>query len=436
MNWIDFFTDPVLRAPTWGTLFMCIASSLMGVILFLKKKTLIAESLSHAAYPGVILGVCVCGFFFPLHEEWAFAAVLVGAFLSSLIALKTIQWLQIKAKVPSDAALCFVLALFFGVGVVFASAMQTILPAWHKHIQTLLFGQAATMTDIHILLYALLGFSAIVFIGLVFYPLQALLFDREFAAASGIPVAILVRLIFILLLVSLIVGMRSVGVVLMSGMVIAPAVAARQFTDRLHKMLFLAAIFGALSGLFGNILSVVGSLYFSTEIKKMIFPTGPMIVLVGTSFAFLSLCFAPKRGWVFRKIRIYSFRLRCLEENLLKGMWKKGSLPFSGLQEMLRISRASLFFVLKRLVRHGWLVHEKGIYFLTFDGKRKASSIVRLHRLFELYLAETLQLQVEKVHKTAEEMEHILTPDLEARLTQLLANPKKDPHQQPIPEKI
>jgi manganese/zinc/iron transport system permease protein len=196
-------------------------------------------------------------------------------------------------------------------------------------------------------------------------------------------------------------------------MVIAPAVAARGFTDRLQFVFFLAAFFGAASGLIGNYLSVVSNL-----------PTGPMIVLVGTCFALLSLFLAPKRGLLFRMGRIWAFRLRCVEENILKGMWKKGTFN----QDRTILIRISLW----RLRLQGWIDRNCR---LTEDGRQKAASIVRLHRLWELYLTEELGYHAEKVHRTAEEMEHIITSEMEARLTSLLANPKHDPHQQPIPEK-
>jgi manganese/zinc/iron transport system permease protein len=218
-------------------------------------------------------------------------------------------------------------------------------------------------------------------------------------------------------------------------MVIAPAVAARQWTDRLQKMFYLAACFGALSGLLGNILSVQGSIFLSTGEERMTLPTGPMIVLVGSAIALFSLLFAPKRGLLFRLFRIGAFHLRCLEENLLKGIWKKGSLTFAGLRQTFRIPAFPLYFALQRLLREGWVIKDKRVYSLTVDGSQKAAAIVRLHRLWELYLAETLKLQVDNVHKTAEEMEHILTPDLEERLTRLLLNPQKDPHHQPIPQR-
>jgi manganese/zinc/iron transport system permease protein len=340
-------------------------------------------------------------------------AVLGGGFLSSLLGLKAIQWLEQKTKVRSDAALCFVLAVFFGLGIVIASGMQATLPTWYKYVQMLLFGQAATMSDMHIWIYGAIATCVALFLFLMFRPLQAFLFDRDFSASAHIPVQTLERLIFWLLLLSLIVGIRSVGIVLMSGMLIAPAVAARQFTNRLQMMFVLGGCFGILSGLLGNLLSIWGNV-----------PTGPMIVLVGTGFATFSLLFAPQRGLLFRFVRIFAFRLRCLEENILKGIWKKGKLSE---HPSLRLR-----YAVWRLQRGGWL--NKRLE-LTPDGRHKAAAIVRLHRLWELYLAQSLGVQIEKVHRTAEEMEHIITPEMEIKLTGLLANPKHDPHHQPIPEK-
>ncbi len=437
MNWIDFFTDPIFRAPTWGTLFMCISSSLMGVILFLKKKSLLAESLSHATYPGVVIAMMLFTLLFPGKEEWLFIAIFIGAFFSSWLALQAIRFLQEKQRLHSDVVLCVVLSSFFGIGVLFTSWMQATIPAWKNQMQMLLFGQAATMTDLHIALYGSLAFLCVLFFVLCFYPIQAFSFDRSFAQIVGIRVSFFEKLFFSLVLLSLVLGIRSVGVVLMSGMVVAPAVAARQFTNRLGSMFLLAAFFGALSGFLGNVCSVFGSIALSTEDHRLTLPTGPMIVLVGGLIAVFSLAFAPKRGWVFRKMRIGSFSLKRLEENLLKMMWKRKEQGIKRGQftSQLGISTLSLSLVLFRLRSQGWVLKKDSLYELTFDGRQRASFIVRLHRLWELYLTNLLKLESTKVHKTAEEMEHILTPDLEMRLTELLSNPIEDPHQQPIPKK-
>lgn len=414
MSLFDFFTDPVLRAPMWGCILMCTASALMGVLIFLRKRSLIAEALSHAAYPGACLGVFLFSLFFSNYEEWTFLSVLLGALLSAFLGLKAINWLEEKGRTHLDAALCFVLSTFFGVGILIASAMQSQLPVWYRQVQMLLFGQAATMTDIHIWIYGVLAFIVVFFVCSAFRPLQASLFDRAFSRSIRVPVNALERISFWLLLLSLIVGIRSVGVVLMSGMVIAPAASARAFSNRLQTVFFLSAVFGALSGLLGNYFSVIYNI-----------PTGPMIVMVGTFFALFSLLLAPKRGLLFRFFRILAFRLRCVEENILKGIWKKG-LHAEGDTFFAKIA-------LWRLKKSGWIDSQGN---LTRDGQKKAAMIVRLHRLFELYLTEELGFNAEMVHHTAEEMEHIITPEMEERLTRLLGSPTKDPHKQPIPRSV
>lgn len=431
IGFFDFFTDPVLRAPTWGCMLMCLASSLMGVWVFLRKRSLLTESLSHAAYPGAVIGAAAWGLLFPGMDQGAFFAIMGGALLTSWLGLKAIEWLEWKGKVRPDAALCFVLAVFFGSGIAAGSAMQSSLPVWYRQVQLMLFGQSATMTDAHIAIYGILASAAALFLILTFRPLQASLFDRNFAASLGLPVSRLEKAVFWLLLLSLIVGIRSVGVILMSGMAIAPAVAARQYSDRLQTIFILAGIFGALSGLLGNILSVA----ISTSGANLSLPTGPMIVLSGTAIALFSLLFAPKRGWCFRIARIFAFRFRCLRENILKGLWKKDALSFNALKEAHQIPRLMLRYALWSLRREGWILKMDHSFFLTEDGRQKASSVVRLHRLWELYLTEALGFHVEKVHRTAEEMEHILTPEIEEKLTRLLSNPTLDPHQQPIPER-
>src|SRR3990167_9696283 len=173
MTFLDFFIDPVLRGPTWGTLLMCIASSLTGVILLLKKRYLLSESLSHAAYPGMIAGAAVFALIFHEVRESIFFAVLGGAFASALLGFKAIEWMENKGKVRSDTALCFILALFLGLGTVAASAMQFLFPSWRASAQSLLFGQAATMSDLHIVLYAVLTALVALFLILTFRPLQA-----------------------------------------------------------------------------------------------------------------------------------------------------------------------------------------------------------------------------------------------------------------------
>ena len=183
---LEFFTDPVLRAPTFGSMLMCLSAGIIGCLVFLQKRSLVGEALSHATYPGVVVSVVFAALFFPFSEDGASLSILLGAFLSGMIGLLAISQMEKRLKVSSDAALCFVLAIFFGVGVLIASRLQVTHALWFRQIQIFLFGQAATMVDAHIFLYGAIAIVVILAIILLFRFLEILYFDPGFAKAVEI----------------------------------------------------------------------------------------------------------------------------------------------------------------------------------------------------------------------------------------------------------
>ncbi len=440
---IDYFVDPILRAPTLGSMLMCLGAALVGVIVHLRKQSLIGESLSHAAYPGVIAGVIAAGFLSldPQQELAVALLVMTGAAVTALLGLGAIHLLVHKLKVRNDSALCFVLASFFGIGLTLASDVQFSFTSLYRQVLIYLYGQAATMRDIHVLIYGALALAIVVLLVLFHKELQLITFDRNYAKTIGIPIKSLDLLLFVLIVLSVVIGIRSVGVVLMSAMLIAPAVAARQFTNHFGVMLILAALFGLASGFFGNFLSVeLGRIMVNAYPgARFSFPTGPMIVLAASFLCMLALLLAPERGMIWRMTRARRFRKLCVRENVLKAMWRYGEGQKVLLEDLKRqqdLSFLSFKRVIWDLTAAGWVEKSnKEMLKLTPEGWIWAARIVRLHRLWEVYLADYLGIGREKVHYNAEEMEHILTPELEEELTQLLHDPRHDPHQQPIPPK-
>lgn len=440
---LQYFTDTVLRAPTIGCMLMCFAAALVGVVVFLKRQSLLGESLSHAAYPGVIIGVIVAGLL-SLGEEQELPMsmlIMAGACLSTLAGLWSISLLERKLKVRSDAALCFVLAAFFGIGATLAGEVQFAYTSLYRQALAYLYGQAATMTDANIVIYAILSAAVLAVVAFFYKEIQAIAFDRNYAGSLGINVKMIDGIMFVLIVLAVVIGIRSVGVVLMSAMLISSAAAARQYTNKLYLMFILAGVFGLVSGFLGNYLSVelTRQLTMKYPSARIVFPTGPMIVIVASLICLLSLMFAPQRGLVLRLVRIGRFRHRCMCENLLKAIWRFGDdkrVSFGEIAKRQSASTLYLRFILICLTQQGWLEHpSKGTYSLTPEGKLRAAWIVRLHRLWEVYLVDYLGVGAERVHRSAEEMEHTITPELEKELTLLLKDPKKDPHHQPIPPK-
>lgn len=442
MIW-ESFTDPVLRGPVLGSMLMCFAAAFIGVLVFLRKQSLVGEALSHSAYPGVIVGVMSSGLLtFDRGDDSLISLLIIaGAFSSALLGLWCIYGLEKRGKIRSDSALCFILSTFFGIGITLASYLQFSQPGLYRKAQAYLYGQAATMTDMHIAIYGALALVTVITVLSFAKELEAIAFDRDFAESMGISVRLIQGIVFVLTVLAVVVGIRSVGVVLMSAMLIAPAAAARQFTHKLTTMLWLASGFGLLSGYLGVLLSDRWTHQLALQYPgaRLILPTGPMIVIIASIFCVLSLLFAPERGLILRLFRIAHFRYRCMCENLLKAIWRHGpsaDVTFDQILQYQSVSKPYLWFVLQMLVRNGWLERSgKHVYRLTSDGRQRAAHVVRLHRLWEVYLVDYLGVGAERVHRNAEEMEHILTPELERELTALLKNPQIDPHQQKIPSK-
>lgn len=440
---LEYFTDAVLRGPTIGSMLMCLAAALIGVVIFLRKQSLIGESLSHAAYPGVIFGVMGAGALSldASNELDVALLIMLGAFLSALLGLWAIYFLEKYFKFRTDSALCFVLSAFFGIGITFASQVQSTHTSLYRQIQSYLYGQAATMTDIHILLYGILSLIVIFVLVFFFKEIQLITFNSEYAQSLGINVQIVNALVFMLTALSVVIGIRSVGVVLMSAMFISPAAAARQYTNKFSIMLVLAGIFGAFSGLLGNYLSVEWTHFLLNQYPsaRLALPTGPMIVMVASAICVFSLLLAPERGLLIRWTRALLFRYQCTCENVLKSIWRISpdkEVSFEQIAKYQMLSVPFLHLILKRLVHNGWLEHsQNNLFQLTPDGQQRAAYIVRLHRLWEVYLANYLGVGSERVHCNAEEIEHILTPELEDELTALLQDPQMDPHHQHIPPK-
>lgn len=416
-----------MQAPTIGSILFSIAAALVGVIGFVRRQSLLGEVLSHAAYPGIVLSVLFLAFCFPKAEEALGLVLLVGALAFSLIGALLLRFVEKKLKVNSDAALCLILSSFLGIGVLLSSRLQLVHPKWLNEISVFLCGQAATMTDLHIYLYGALLFVVILFMTLFFRKIRLISFDPDFAKLSGLSSRWMDVAVTLLFAVAVMMGVKGVGVVLMAGMLIAPAIAARALTHRLSLMLVIAGICGGVSGFFGVVVSVYGSHFF-----RLPLPTGPVILTIAALISLTAVLFAPRQGLFLRYARILYFRFRCLRENILKFLWKRGCASFKEIQEAHHISFLSLWLILQTLKIEKSI--ENG-YCLLGKGLEKAESIVRLHRLWELYLHSHLGIAGEKVHFNAEEMEHVITPEIERELTELLNNPERDPHNQPIPKK-
>ncbi len=432
MNFIEQFTDPILRSPMIGSILMGVSCASVGVCAFIRKQLLVSEALAHAAWPGVVLSGLIVGFFVPNVEHFAWV-ILLGAGLFSWFGLMALRGLSTRFSIKNDTALCIVLSSFFGLGIVLMSAMQLTLPTWHKQVQGFLFGQLASMTDAGIVIYAVLSFVAALIIMLLFKEIQLTSFDASFAKVSGVKKRFCDRFIFFLMVLAVVIGMKTVGVVLMSGLLIAPALGARAFTNRLGPLFLISAFIAAFCCTLGNAASFALSSHF-----KIAIPAGPVIILTLTAVCILSMIVAPKHGILAKTWRKKRFYAVCSQENILKKLWHVSGEAIS-ITELKadHMMPNRLDSSVSKLKKAG-LLHTRGLnnseLILTPKGKRRAQHLVRLHRLWEVYLATYLDVSHARAHFNAEQIEHILTPELEKELERLVAERSCVLHKSDIPE--
>jgi manganese/zinc/iron transport system permease protein len=282
----DLFFDYTLRNIALGSAILGIVGGVLGSFALLRKQALLGDALAHAALPGICLAFMLTGSKTPL-------VLLVGAGLAGWLATVIILRIVGETRISEDAALGIVLTVFFGFGIMLLTLIQHSGTASQSGLDKYLFGQAATLVQDQVLTMGLLGGAALLVVALLFKEFKLLTFDPAFAATLGLPVQRLSVLLTTLIVIAVMIGLQTVGVVLMAAMLIAPAAAARQWTNRLGIMLFLAGLFGALAGVSGAILSVSDSQL----------PTGPMVILSATVIVIVSLLFGKAQGMVWEALR-------------------------------------------------------------------------------------------------------------------------------------
>lgn len=261
----------------------------LGCYAFLRQQSLLGDAISHAALPGIAL-------MFLCTQSKNPAVLLLGGALAGIIAAFSVNFIASKTPIKKDAALGIVLSVFFGVGLVLLTYIQKRSLANQAVLNKFLFGNASTLLKEDIYLMAGVACVLLLCIFLFWKEFNILAFDPSFAQLAGYSVVRLELFLTILLVLAIVIGLQTVGVVLMSTLFIAPAAAARQWTECLRSMVLLASFFGAFSGVVGALISS-----FCDHV-----PTGPIIVVVMSSVVLFSLLIAPKRGllWNYKNNRL------------------------------------------------------------------------------------------------------------------------------------
>ncbi|MFY0543529.1 metal ABC transporter permease [Brevibacillus sp. H7] len=378
--------DPNTQWVLTGCILLGISSGVLGCFAFLRGRSLVGDALAHAALPGVCLVYMLTG-------SKSIGLFLIGAGVAGLLATYCITAISRHTRIKEDTSLALTLSVFFGIGIVLLTFIQHSASGNQSGLDKFLFGQAASLVSSDVTTIIIVSAVLILMTALLFKEFKLLAFDPGFGRGLGFPMGFLDGLLMLLLLMSVVIGLQAVGVVLVAAMLIAPAVTARYWTDKLGVMVVLSGLFGALSGALGTL--------FSTQLENL--PTGPTIVLAATCFFVFSLLFSPRRGVVARLFRFLQLRNRVLQEDVLQALYERmeqslssGASAFHrGYEEENLVEKSgksvnSIRRAMQSLRRQGLVTERlsasgKQGWTFTPEGLRQAHQLVLNQRLWDVY---------------------------------------------------
>jgi manganese/zinc/iron transport system permease protein len=279
-----------------GAALLGAAAGATGAFLYMRKRALVSDAVSHATLPGIgiafLVMVALGG-----DGRWL-PGLLAGSAASAGLGLLAVEWMERRTRLAEDAAIGAVLSVFFGFGIVLLTVIQSLPTGKQAGLQGFLLGSTAGMLMSEAVMIAAGGAVAVAAVWALRRAMAMVAFDPGFAGTAGVPVRAVDLAMMGLVTAVTVIGLKIVGLVLIVALLIIPPVAARFWTERAGQVALIAAGLGGMAGYVGVALSA--------SAPKL--PTGPMVVLCCFALFLVSILFAPARGVVARVLRHRRFQ--------------------------------------------------------------------------------------------------------------------------------
>ncbi len=381
-----------------GATLLGIAAGVTGTFLFLRKRALVSDAISHATLPGVCLAfiamVALGG------DGRNLVGLLAGSAISAAIGLLCLSWLTRHTRLAEDAAIGSVLSVFFGFGIVLLTVIQTMGSGRQAGLEGFLLGSTAGMLWADAMVIAVGGAATLGLILLLRRPMTLVAFDPEYAAARGLPVDRIDLAMMGLVMAVTVVGLKIVGLILIVALLIIPPVTARFWTERSDRVVLLAGGLGGFSGYAGAAISA----------SAPNLPTGPIIVLVGFACFAISLLMAPNRGVLAAVLRHLRFQRRVhLRQGLL------ALAQGQPIYEKLTL----------RLLRRAGFARADGV--ATQMGRARAAKALRDEKRWQVARADQTHEAAAALYDGLRDIETVLTRDQIAEIDSRIGLPQGIP---------
>ncbi|WP_300069351.1 metal ABC transporter permease [uncultured Ruegeria sp.] len=381
-----------------GATLLGVSAGVTGTFLFLRKRALVSDAISHATLPGVCLAFMVL---VALGGDGRnLPGLLAGSAISAWVGLLCMNWLTRHTRLAEDAAIGAVLSVFFGFGIVLLTVIQTMGVGRQAGLEGFLLGSTAGMLWADALIIAIGGAATLLLVVLIRRPMTMVAFDPDYAAARGLPVHRIDLAMMGLVMAVTVVGLKIVGLILIVALLIIPPVTARFWSERSDRVVLLAGLAGGLAGYVGAA--------FSASAPNL--PTGPIIVLVSFVFFALSLFFAPVRGVLAAVLRHLKFQRRV--------HIRQGLLALAQDQKIYEP-------LTLRLLRRAGLVRADGV--ATDPGKARAAKALRDEKRWEVVRSDQAHEATAALYDGLRDIDTVLTQDQIAEIDRRIGGPQEVP---------
>lgn len=392
---------------------VAVTCAVLGCYIILRKMAFIGDAMSHALLPGVGIGYLVMNAFFP--GGFTAGGLLLGALLAAILTSVCISFLSHVGRIAEDTAIGIIYTGLFAAGVVILTKFQQYINIDLNHFfQGDIYGVA--WPDMW--LGAVIGAVLLGIIIMFYRQITLVSFDPTMAASIGLPTKLIHIGLTAMIALICVAGISMVGVIMIVGLLITPAALAYLFTDRLPRMMVLAAFFG--------VLSVILGLYFSEWVNAS---GGGAIMFMGFILFIVGLIVAPRYGLMAGWIRRRRMVPQSDREDVLKALFEKQTVE--GIEH---ISKKRIRRALRMLAREGYLTTAGSMSSCTLTqvGEDEAAHILRSHQLWEgHFIAEGMS--EEAAHKAAERLEHLHDRFVLDEFDDELEHPVYDAHGVEVP---
>ena len=408
------------------------ACALPGTLLVLRRMSLMGEAISHTVLPGIAIAFLVTGTRDPI-------SMFIGAIVIGILTALFVHVIQTYGKVEIGASIGIVFTVLFAFGLIL---IRQALDHVHIDPDCVLYGSIEfayfEQEDLFgymvprsfIINGAMLLVNALLL--LLFYKeMKIASFDHALAKSQGFKPELMHYVLMTMTAVTAVAAFESVGSILVVAMFIVPPATAYLLTDRYWMLMVIAIIVACLSSVIGHLSAITVPTWFGFSGTVT---SGAMAVATGALFVIAWIC-SPRHGLVALVVNRMVVKVKILKEDVLGILWRleerdQHSLVKQQLQELLQSNKTMFAIAMFSLKKSGSVQSHAGIVQLTEDGRTQASSIIRTHRLWEVYLDKHFPQDTHQLHHSASRLEHVTTDAMQEKL----GTATHDPHGSEVPQ--